>query len=222
MYEEIACPEDFAKDLADLGGYNYFGEPLFRLLWQQNQTRTIPSPEGPWYIEEWAGFRDPIWILQKWMPPEAYGSPEMYYWAESFFERPLCGPYPEFGRYETIAKFKTVTHDSANRKLDIQTLPLNWDTLQGLTAILINAAEMTQWEVAAARQAEKELKDRRQVEEMADRLCDALPTFYGPVDYAGLRNRTALIDRESEKIEKQWNRMGLNRKKLPRGFFQKN
>ena len=219
--EHIECPSDFAEGLGQLGGYNYFGEPVFRLIWKQSMTEIHPSPHGHHYVEEWARHRDPCWVLQKWMPPEAFGTPELYYAVlnDGIFNRAMSAPYPEFGRYETVAEFKSTRFE--DKELIVETIPLNWDTLMALSFILRRAVEMTQAEIAAAKQAEREMREAEKLERMTDALFDALPEHYGPTSSAGHPNKTALIDREMAKVEQKWKRLApIFKNGLPRGFFQ--
>lgn len=221
MPEQIECPSDFAEGLADLGGYNYFGEPIFRLVWKQSLTEINPSPYGHHYTEDWAGFRDPCWVLQKWMPPEAFGTPELYYSVlnDGIFNRAMSAPYPEFGRYETVCEFRSTRIE--NDSLVVETIPLTWDVLLALTALLQSAVVMTQAELAAAKQAEHELREQEKLDRMTDELFDSLPEHYGPTSSAGHPNKTALIDRETAKIEQKWKRLApVLKGRFPRGFFQ--
>lgn len=218
--EKIECDADFQRHLTDLGGVNYFGEPMFRIVWAQSLMTLMPTASGI-YEEEPLDF-DPCWLLQKWIPPEAFGTPALYEYMMRDEETgmPLGGPYPEFGQYETIVKFKSARLDTAKQQLEITTIPLDWEIIEHALPMMIQAALMNHEEIKAVRRAEKELAAKQVQNEMTDRLFDSLPEFYGPVSFAGQQNRTALIDREMAKIERQWRALGLDRKRLPRGFFQ--
>lgn len=217
------CPTEVSQWLADFGGYNHYGEPVFRLMWLPDMTEIGPSPNGPWLVEYPTREKDPVWILQKWMPPEAYGSPAFYNLCldDGIFNRAMGPAYPEFGRYESVAKFKTVRYSAAENRVIVSTLPLEWDHILALSELLVRAQLMSAAEIAAAKQAEHELAEKIRLGRLADELFDALPEFYGPVSYDKQITRSALIDRESAKIEAEWRRFSkLFPHGAPRGFFQ--
>lgn len=126
MYD---IPKTLQTRLIAVGGLNRFGEPNFRVVWGQSRLT--------WMGGEFANFdvhgnqistsfeerRLPKYFpadryyVEKWMPPEHYGSPEN--WAEYQVERenesdplrtpgqkrtakriPNLGPYPSRGEYE--------------------------------------------------------------------------------------------------------------------------
>lgn len=222
--ECVECDRDFAHGLADLGGYNYLGEPVFRMVWAQ--AVRMETPGQTIYVEEPVpGMNQPCWALQKWLPPEAYGTPELY---ELLFKDEetgllLTGPYPEFGRYETIIVFKHAHFDEALKRIIIETIPLDWDVLELALPMLLRCQEMTASQIAVMKAAEKDALEKAKLQQMEDRLYDALPSFYGPVSFGGQRMRTSLIERETAKVERQWRLLPKHlRKAPPRGFFQKN
>lgn len=95
---------------------NIFGEPNFRVVWGMDRLTIIG---GEWVIQDEHGndtghvieerrvhkyLPAERFYLEKWMPPEHYGSPEA--WAEEQIEHvdghhiPSLGPYPSRGEYE--------------------------------------------------------------------------------------------------------------------------
>lgn len=114
-------PPVYAVRLATIaGGLNRFGKPNYRWVWGWSRLDLIGgefidrTPEG----KVWSRFVGMRWVpkyapysrwhLEKWVPPEVYGSPRM--WAlttrETVFggTTPVSvaslGPYPQFGDYE--------------------------------------------------------------------------------------------------------------------------
>ena len=222
--EHVECDPDFAQHLADLGGYNYLGEPIFRMMWAQSMRIETPGNHGIYVEEPVPGMNQPCWMLQQWLPPDAYGTPELY---EMLFKDEetglsLTGPYPEFGRYEPIVMFKNAHFDSALKRVVIQTVPLDWDTLEFMMRICLSAQELTGAQIETLKRAEKEAIEKAKLQSMEDRLYDALPSFYGPTSYGGQRMKTSLIAREEAKIEAMWRRLPKYIRKGQRGFFQKN
>lgn len=114
--ETHEAPESLARRIADAGGRNRFGEPNFRLVWGWSRLSWIG---GKWadYDSSGSVIRERIelreepkyfplnrWHVERWMPPETYGSPEQ--WHAQTLERedgisvPALGPYPRRGEYE--------------------------------------------------------------------------------------------------------------------------
>lgn len=210
------CDADFAQHLADIGGVNYNGDPIFRIVWAAAETMSVLSPEGIYEDEHLSN--DPIWVLQRWAPPESFGTPELHnmLMADPETGLPLT-PYPEFGMYVDVIAFKFRRVE--NNELKITTIPLDWELIEHAVPIMLQVQEMTFWERKAAIQADKDLRKKAELDRLTDQMLDALPSFYGPVSLRDQQNRTALIDREVAKIEAQWKRFSpLFKKNMPRGF----
>jgi hypothetical protein len=98
------------------GGINRFGEPNYRAVWGWNRLAWIG---GKWEDRDAAGrlIREVAelrlepkytpqnrWHIERWVPPEAYGSPEQWYAQTLEIENgrniPALGPYPSRGEYE--------------------------------------------------------------------------------------------------------------------------
>jgi hypothetical protein len=116
LRETHTAPASLQLRLARAGGLNRFGEANFRAVWgwsrltwiggtwcdadaHGNPTREITElREVPKY------FPHDRWHIERWMPPESYGSPRQWY--AQTIERadgisiPALGPYPRRGEYE--------------------------------------------------------------------------------------------------------------------------
>ena len=109
-------PASVARRLALAGGSNRFGEPNYRAVWGWSRLGWVG---GKWEDRDDAGelVREVAelryvpkytphdrWHIERWLPPEAYGSPREWY--AQTIERangrniPALGPYPEHGEYE--------------------------------------------------------------------------------------------------------------------------
>lgn len=152
-----------------------------------------------------------------------YGTPEVYYELTADKETGLAmlGEYPEFGRYETLVKFLHREYNEATQELEVHTIPLDWNLIESLIPVLQASQEMTYWEQRAIIEQEKAEENARQVDMIASRLYDDLPAFYGPTSHAARINKTALIDRKKEQIEREWTRrLKYLRQQPRRGFYQ--
>ena len=200
---------------------NRFGAPNFRMVWGQTETYEAASQYG--YVQKLKGNNDPCWMLLKWTAPEMYGTPEVYYALTADAETGLAmlGEYPEFGRYEVLTKFIRREYNSDTQELEIHTIPLDWKLIESLIPVMLASQEMTYWEQRAMIEQEEAEENARQVDMIASRLYDDLPAFYGPTSHAARINKTALIDRKKEQIEREWTRrLKYLRQQPRRGFYQ--
>lgn len=98
------------------GGVNRYGEANYRAVWGWSRLSWIG---GKWTDRDAAGnvLREAVelrrepkyvphdrWHIERWMPPESYGSPREWYAQtierEGATSVPALGPYPERGEYE--------------------------------------------------------------------------------------------------------------------------
>lgn len=116
QHEAHLPSEEITRILSVAGGLNRYGEPNYRAVWGWNRLDWIG---GKWTDrdENGAVIREVVevrhvpkyfpmnrWHIERWMPPETYGSPEI--WRLQTLERqdgqfvPALGPYPYRGDYE--------------------------------------------------------------------------------------------------------------------------
>jgi hypothetical protein len=116
LRETHEAPASIQRRIALAGGTNHFGEPNFRVVWGGSRLTWIG---GRWTDRDAHGnaIRESIelrqvpkyapldrWHIERWTPPEAYGSPELWYRQTMEIEDgqriPALGPYPSRGEYE--------------------------------------------------------------------------------------------------------------------------
>jgi len=114
--ETHEAPAGIQERVARAGGSNCYGEPNFRVVWGGARLAWIG---GRWSDRDSHGnlVREAIelrrvpkylpldrWHLERWMPPESYGSPDDWYAqtieTEDGIRVPALGPYPSRGEYE--------------------------------------------------------------------------------------------------------------------------
>jgi hypothetical protein len=121
MREQHEASPSVERRLRLAGGTNRFGEPNYRAVWGWSRLAWVG---GKWEDRNAAGdlVRECVelrrvpkytphdrWHIERWLPPEAYGSPRAWY--AQTIERadgppsllagvPALGPYPERGEYE--------------------------------------------------------------------------------------------------------------------------
>src|SRR5579859_2335839 len=121
--ETHETPESVAHRLCVAGGVNRFGEANYRAVWGWNRLGWIGGKfedrdEHGSLIREVVQLRmEPKypqvnrWHIERWMPPESYGSPKIWY--AQTIEReggqsvPALGPYPVLGDYEHCFTLET-------------------------------------------------------------------------------------------------------------------
>ncbi len=116
LRETHDTPETVAHRLARAGGINRFGKTNYRAVWGWNRLAWIGGKfedrdEHGVLLRERVELRwEPKypavnrWHIERWLPPETYGSPRAWY--AQTIERdngisiPALGPYPSRGEYE--------------------------------------------------------------------------------------------------------------------------
>jgi len=109
-------PESVAHRLACAGGANRFGEANYRAVWGWNRLAWIGGKfedrdaQGDLLRERVELRLEPKypavnrWHIERWLPPETYGSPRAWYAQtierENGISIPALGPYPSRGEYE--------------------------------------------------------------------------------------------------------------------------
>jgi len=114
--ETHEAPAAVQERIARAGGSNRYGEPNFRVVWGGARLAWIG---GRWTDRDANGhvIRETVelrrapkyvphnrWHVERWMPPEMYGSPEEWYEqtieVEDGIQVAALGPYPTRGEYE--------------------------------------------------------------------------------------------------------------------------
>jgi hypothetical protein len=114
--ERYEAPESVARRLMVAGGSNRYGEANYRAVWGWNRLAWIGGKfedrdEDGRLVREVVELRQEPkyaqlnrWHVERWVPPEAYGSPRVWYAQtverEGGVSVPALGPYPERGEYE--------------------------------------------------------------------------------------------------------------------------
>lgn len=117
LRETQDTPEPVARKLRSAGGINRFGEANYRAIWGWNRLAWIggkfeerDSVTGSLLREVVELRQEPKypavnrWHIERWVPPEVYGSPRAWYAQtierENGISIPALGPYPSRGEYE--------------------------------------------------------------------------------------------------------------------------
>jgi hypothetical protein len=117
LRETHEAPAAVARELELAGGRNRFGEPNYRAVWGWSRLDWIGGkwedrdPATGTLLREVVELRrEPKyvlhnrWHIERWMPPESYGSPETWHAQTLEIENgrniPALGPYPSRGDYE--------------------------------------------------------------------------------------------------------------------------
>jgi len=185
LRETHGTPEAVAHRLRRAGGSNRFGEPNYRAVWGWNRLAWIGGKfedrddQGVLLRERMELRKEPKypavnrWHIERWLPPEAYGSPRAWYAQtierENGISIPALGPYPSRGEYEHCFTLE------GSRGEFIQLTPTAAEHI----------ARAIEWSRKCPRSAkrrklyERENREERTYENWAyDLLDDAVPAFH--------------------------------------------
>jgi hypothetical protein len=123
LRETHDTPEAVAHRLKRAGGINRFGEANYRAMWGWNRLAWIGGKfedrdeQGTLLRERVELRQEPKypavirWHIERWLPPETYGSPRSWYAQtierEDGISIPALGPYPSRGEYEHCFTLET-------------------------------------------------------------------------------------------------------------------
>jgi hypothetical protein len=194
-------------------GANKFGDPNYRIAWAQTETQQMGfstfTDRGvkAGYRDRLKGSSTPCWMILRWKDPAHYGSPDLFYSntyldAEDIY---FMGQYPWKGRYEILYMMSSTEY--VDGTLIVDALPLNHAFIDKVIPLLIEAQYITAFERQAAKKMVEEYKRKEETNEIAERMMDTLPSWYGPVSYAHQGCRTSVLDKMMHKIQKKWDQL---------------
>lgn len=180
------APTAIQERVARAGGVNRFGEPNFRVVWGGARLAWVG---GRWTDRDAHGnvLREAIelrrvpkyvpeerWHIERWMPPESYGSPDDWRAqtteVEDGIRIPALGPYPSRGEYEHCFTLQSECGDF----LPLTASACDW---------IIRAIEWSRRQPRRANRAAIAARESRRSadwERIADdMLDDAVPAFHG-------------------------------------------
>ena len=213
------CPKEFTDRLRRFG-VNPYGENIFKFAWGRTSFKRIGNIWRDKYGNERRGYRDvcqnnegQYWTLMRWKPAFFYGTPAAYYantW-DPVSKLYITGEYPWKGRYEPIQPFmERILEDG---KLRIEHLPLSHYLIDRIIPLMEAYQRLSKHEQKAAQILAEERERRKELNEVSERMMEAMPSYLGPVSYSLQGCRTSLIDKKMEAIQKQWNRMTVRGKR---------
>lgn len=183
--ETHRAPASVCERIERAGGRNRFGEPNFRVVWGGSRLAWIG---GRWTDRDAGGsvIRESIelrqvpkyiplnrWHIERWTPPESYGSPELWYAqtldVEDGIRVPALGPYPSRGEYEHCFTLE----DSYGEFISLSPAACDW---------IVRAVEWARRQPRQMRRqavAAREARRERNFDLAADAvLDDAVPAFH--------------------------------------------
>ncbi len=183
--EAKRTPAELVERVTRAGGLNRFGEPNFRVVWGWSRLAWIggkwkdTDSEGRLVREAFELREEPKyfphdrWHLERWLAPEAFGSPEEWYRqtveTENGQQVAALGPYPQRGDWE---------HCFTIQKPDGGFLGLT-------TAICDSLVRAIEWSHAQPKAKKREAiyraeeRQRREYESYVDSVLWDEPRFHG-------------------------------------------
>jgi hypothetical protein len=194
---KTASPEIQAR-IARTGGWNRLGEPNFRLVWGWSRLSLFGGKWEEWPLDDrgqvksmapirviysyrWLPKYEPwfAWHVERWIPPEHFGTPASWYAAtrsvedgRTFYD---LGPFPRRGEYEQC--FPVI--DPKNPKIPIELTP---SLVDYIVAAIEFSRRVVHRDKAKALEALRRRESRREADwdQYADSvLDDAAPAFGG-------------------------------------------
>jgi hypothetical protein len=186
LRETHEVPPEIAARLKSAGGLNRWGEANYRVVWGWNRLGWIGgkfedrTPTGQFLREVVELRREPKyaevnrWHVERWVPPEAYGSPRTWY-AQTVEHAggqsvPALGPYPARGEYEHCFAIQG----------------LGGEFVQLTPSIVERVAQAIEWSRGRPKSNrreklyEREARQDREYEQWAfDVMDDAVPALHG-------------------------------------------
>jgi hypothetical protein len=210
-------------------GKNKFGGSIYKIAWAQSEvqkmafSRFTDRGDVNGYEYRLKGSNTPCWMIMRWKDSSHYGSPDLFYMSTYMDGMGLyfMGEYPWQGRYEIL--YMMCSKEFKDGKLIVNALPLNHTFIDKVIPLLIESQYMTAFERQAAAQMERDYLRKQEVNELADRMMNDLPAWYGPVSYSHQGCRTSLLDKRMELIQKKWEAMsGYGKPVFAKGMQQGN
>jgi hypothetical protein len=184
--ETYETPPGICERVKLAGGTNRYGEANFRVVWGGSRLTWIG---GRWTDRDASGnvIREAIetrqvpkylpvdrWHIERWMPPESYGSPEEWLAQTTELEDGIriaaLGPYPARGEYEHC--FTLTTADGAHMPLS----PAACDWIVRAVEWAKRQPRRAQGGAIAAREARRARDWNRDADALLD---EAVPAFHG-------------------------------------------
>jgi hypothetical protein len=203
----METPEWVKARLLKVGGKNRYGEPNYRVVWSNSRLETIG---GEWddYSEGGIWLRTVIetrrapkywthperWIVERWLPPEEYGSPESWRQQTTEFIRGRAveqlGPYPERGDYELAFVLE-------DEKTDL--VPLTEAIVEGVMRRIETSRNFSSAQRKAALFRREEEMQQAVQKENEDIVADAMLPFHGANGEVVVAERSLFSDSEPGK-----------------------
>jgi hypothetical protein len=184
--ETHEAPAAICERLARARGLNRYGEANFRVVWGGARLAWIG---GRWVDRDAHGnvIREAIelrqepkyipaerWHIERWMPPEAYGSPEEWFArtveTEDGIRIPALGPYPSRGEYEHCFTLEGPRGEF---------LPLSAAACDWIVRAVAWSRRQTRGDGRQAIAAREERRERDWDRDADDLLDDGVPAFHG-------------------------------------------
>lgn len=170
----------WTTDLISQLGRNPYGEALFRIVWSGEVHEMIGGLFLDTATREWR--RVPRYpgvqrfLLEKWQPPEAYGTPESWNRASDGYGFNPCGDYPFQGGYEHLYTFESSG----------QFVSLDPTLLRMLVASVLTRKLKSVWERFVESRDQKEREEQEQGRIFEDVYDDAKNVYFSAtVGYGG-------------------------------------
>lgn len=222
--ERRECPEHFQERINQVGGFNRYDEPVYKVAWAQTET-TVQGGEWEAAGEAYTGYRRvyasdglPHWVLLKWV--DAGKSLEMPFLLAqgptAFYDENKCpktglqllGGYPYHGSYKVALPLVAKWFEKG--QLRVHAYPLDTEIVEMMIPV-IQASMILSME--AKLRFMKEEKEAKEVE--SDKLFDAV---YHDIKLSNAARASQWIQDKEREIERAFNAAQMTRLSHNRRF----
>lgn len=174
-------------------GANIYGRANYRVIWSEDRL----EPDGPGKWRRRYGNGRNRWMVERWMPPSAYGTRDEWDRQLDQYGERILGPYPTEGDYEWCYTF-----DAAG-----EAVPLEPELLNLLCRCIERSRLITPEQTRQAIQTRLE-RERNAQEQLVSDVWDEAQGPFGGNQVAGIPSK-----RTAEDV-----RVDVTADKLPAGF----
>jgi len=158
-------------------------------------------------------------MIMEWNPPECSEAVWYYLNRDEATGLQTLGVYPSSGKYSVALKLET--SEVVNGKMILDHYELDSRVLDFLIPTIVKAKAVSLEKRVLHATAERAKLEEKMSKDIDDAMRASRPAFGGAsFSHANQRNRSTVVARKVEQIERQWTDFLKGRKNVARGFGQ--
>lgn len=222
--ERLQCPKHFSDRLNEVGGFNRYGDPNFKLAWAQTETTRHGGEweaEGEWfkgYQDVYLGDGLPHWMLLQWADagisiqmPHLRAQSDVSFYLENVCPKTrlqILGEYPYHGSYQIALPLMAKWFEAGQMR--IRAFPLSTEIVEMMVPIIKASMEIS---------LEAKLMFMKEQQEKADtEYANAVDDVYNSIKLSQSARSSQWIQDKVRSIEQHWNSALITRMHRDRVF----